>query len=43
MGILNDDGNVNENKKDEWEFFWRFNSSKYFNKKIFLFVFILLI
>ena len=36
MGILNDDGSINENKEDEWEFFWRFNHSYYNKFSIFL-------
>ena len=39
MGILNDDGNINENKEDEWEFYWRFNDSSYIN---FNFLFLIL-
>ena len=27
MGILNENGDINQNKKDEWEFYWRINSS----------------
>ena len=27
MGILNENGDINKNKKDEWEFYWRINSS----------------
>ena len=27
MGYLNENGEINEDKKEEWEFFWRFNSS----------------
>ena len=26
MGLVNDDGSINEDKEDEWEFFWRFNN-----------------
>ena len=36
MGFLNDDGSINENKEDEWEFFWRFNHSYYNKFSIFL-------
>ena len=27
MGIINENGDVNSNKKDEWEFYWRINYS----------------
>ena len=43
MGILNADGNINENKEDEWEFFWRFNHSCYNKFSIFSLFLILLI
>ena len=38
MGFLNDDGSINENKEDEWEFFWRFNCSNFINISIFLYI-----
>ena len=43
MGILNDDGSINENKEDEWEFFWRFNHSKYINNSVIIMIYILLL
>ena len=38
MGFLNEDGSINENKEDEWEFFWRFNCSNFINISIFLYI-----
>ena len=43
MGILDDNGNVNDNKEDEWEFFWRFNHSKYINNSVIIMIYILLL
>ena len=38
MGILDDNGNVRDSKEDEWEFFWRFNYSKYINFSCFFLI-----
>ena len=38
MGMVNDDGSINEDKEDEWEFFWRFNNSNFINISIFFFL-----
>ena len=43
MGYLNDNGDINSDKKDEWEFFWRFNNSFFVNIKYFFYLFILII
>ena len=43
MRILDDNGNVNDNKEDEWEFFWRFNHSKYINNSVIIMIYILLL
>lgn len=43
MGILDDNGNVNDNKEDEWEFFWRFNHSKCVNNSVIIMIYILLL
>ena len=43
MGILDDNGNVRDSKEDEWEFFWRFNNSKYINISCFLLIILTLL
>ena len=43
MGLVNDDGSINEDKEDEWEFFWRFNNSNFINISNFLFLIFLFI
>ena len=43
MGLVNDDGSINEDKEDEWEFFWRFNNSNFINISNFFFLIFLFI
>ena len=43
MGFINDDGSINKDKEDEWEFYWRFNNSNSNIFSIFFFIILLLI
>lgn len=43
MGILNENGDVNSNKKDEWEFYWRFTNSFLINFSYYFYLLIILL
>jgi hypothetical protein len=43
MGFIDDNGDITENKKDEWEFYWRINNSFMIHFSYFFYLIVLLL
>ena len=43
MGILNENGDVNSNREDEWEFYWRFQNSFLINLSYLFYLLLILL